>query len=393
MVAEAEPDVLSSQDMASALGWDLSIQFNNDEDDESTVVTVQGQDQTDLLMSLTGAFNSLNLIVHSARIDSQPGGEFRDVFHISTKANEKIPKTSWAEVKGRLYAMVSESSRSSKPAIYGAPSSQEPPRLQPVRRENDTRDLEKAAGEMAQAASRLVEIERNIVSLTEDGAGQQELTVKESERAEAASLLERRMAAMEAILAARRAVQQEPSAQTETEAAREGGGEMRFQQGGASSTGPAAGDGFEIILQGFNWESCKGVNGKPFWQVLQSQAHTIAEAGFTSVWLPPPSDAVSDQGYLPRDLYNLDSKYGSQAELRNCISVLHENNLKAIADIVINHRCANSQEDGKWNKFGGRLPWDKSYICKDNPDYGGTGNHKTGEDYHAAPTLTIPRSG
>lgn len=90
MVAEAEPDVLSSQDMASALGWDLSIQFNNDEDDESTVVTVQGQDQTDLLMSLTGAFNSLNLIVHSARIDSQPGGEFRDVFHISTKANEKV---------------------------------------------------------------------------------------------------------------------------------------------------------------------------------------------------------------------------------------------------------------------------------------------------------------
>lgn len=60
-------------------------------------------------------------------------------------------------------------------------------------------------------------------------AGQQELTAKESERAEAASLLGRRMTAMEAILAARRAVQQEPSAQTETEAAREGGGEMRFQ--------------------------------------------------------------------------------------------------------------------------------------------------------------------
>lgn len=78
-------------------------------------------------------------------------------------------------------------------------------------------------------------------------------------------------------------------------------------------------------------------------QVLQGQAQAIAEAGFTSVWMPPPSDAVSDQGYLPRDLYNLDSKYGSQAELRNCISVIHENNLKAIADIVINHRCAHAQ--------------------------------------------------
>ncbi len=60
-------------------------------------------------------------------------------------------------------------------------------------------------------------------------ASQQELTVKESERAEAASLLGRRMTAMEAILAARRAVKQDPASQTEVEAAREGGGEMRFQ--------------------------------------------------------------------------------------------------------------------------------------------------------------------
>ena len=28
-----------------------------------------------------------------------------------------------------------------------------------------------------------------------------------------------------------------------------------FQAGGATSSGPAAGDGHEIILQGFNWES------------------------------------------------------------------------------------------------------------------------------------------
>lgn len=35
--------------------------------------------------------------------------------------------------------------------------------------QNETRDLEKAAGEMASAASRLVEMERNIVSMTQDG--------------------------------------------------------------------------------------------------------------------------------------------------------------------------------------------------------------------------------
>ena len=45
------------------------------------------------------------------------------------------------------------------------------------------------------------------------------------------------------------------------------------------------------------------------------------------------------------------------------------------------------QEDGKWNKFGGRLALDKSYICNNNPSFGGTGAHKIQEDYVAAPNL------
>lgn len=78
-------------------------------------------------------------------------------------------------------------------------------------------------------------------------------------------------------------------------------------------------------------------------QTLKEQIPAIAEAGFTAIWLPPPSDAVSAQGYLPRDYYNLNSKYGTEAELRELISVMHENGVKAIADIVINHRCAHFQ--------------------------------------------------
>ena len=72
-------------------------------------------------------------------------------------------------------------------------------------------------------------------------------------------------------------------------------------------------------------------------------APQIAAAGYTSIWLPPPSDAVSPQGYLPRDLYCLDSKYGTEKELRDCIKELQRWNLKVIADIVINHRCAHKQ--------------------------------------------------
>jgi alpha-amylase len=67
---------------------------------------------------------------------------------------------------------------------------------------------------------------------------------------------------------------------------------------------------------------------------------------------------------------------------------MHEVGLKAIADIVINHRCATYQgPDGKWNKFGGRLAWDASVICCNNPQFGGRGNPKQGDDYTAAPNI------
>lgn len=50
--------------------------------------------------------------------------------------------------------------------------------------------------------------------------------------------------------------------------------------------------------------------------------------------------------------------------------------------------CASNQgSDGKWNKFGGRLAWDASAICSNNPAFGGRGNPKQGDDYAAAPNI------
>lgn len=70
--------------------------------------------------------------------------------------------------------------------------------------------------------------------------------------------------------------------------------------------------------------------------------------------LPPPTDSVSPEGYLPRDLYDLDnSKYGNLSELRDTIAAFHENGVKVLADAVLNHRCAHFQDqDGTWNVYG-----------------------------------------
>lgn len=66
------------------------------------------------------------------------------------------------------------------------------------------------------------------------------------------------------------------------------------------------GTGYEILCQGFNWESHK--SGK-WYKELKEKAAQIASLGFTVIWLPPPTESVSPEGYMPKDLYNLNSRY------------------------------------------------------------------------------------
>lgn len=66
------------------------------------------------------------------------------------------------------------------------------------------------------------------------------------------------------------------------------------------------GSGFEILCQGFNWESHK--SGR-WYMELQEKATVLASLGFTVVWLPPPTESISPEGYMPKDLYNLNSRY------------------------------------------------------------------------------------
>ncbi|XVF85996.1 hypothetical protein PTKIN_Ptkin17bG0165500 [Pterospermum kingtungense] len=145
------------------------------------------------------------------------------------------------------------------------------------------------------------------------------------------------------------------------------------------------GTGFEILCQGFNWESHK--SGRWYMEIKEKAAE-ISSLGFTVIWLPPPTESVSPEGYMPKDLYNLNSRYGTIDELKDLVKSLHEAGVKVLGDAVLNHRCAHFQnQNGVWNIFGGRLNWDDRAIVADDPHFQGRGNKSSGDNFHAAPNI------
>ena len=95
-------------------------------------------------------------------------------------------------------------------------------------------------------------------------------------------------------------------------------------------------------------------------------------------------------GYIPGRLYDLDgSKYGSKDELKWLIAAFSEKGIYSIADIVINHRTAEKNDNrGILSIFEGGTPddrfaWGPSFICRDGIEY----SDGTGEPFGGAPDI------
>ena len=76
---------------------------------------------------------------------------------------------------------------------------------------------------------------------------------------------------------------------------------------------------------------------------LNSRSSCANQMNSDQLKMAQPSKCIHVQGYLPGEYESLNSSYGSEADLRRCIKVLHAHGIKAIADVVLNHRCAGKQ--------------------------------------------------
>ncbi len=112
----------------------------------------------------------------------------------------------------------------------------------------------------------------------------------------------------------------------------------------------------------------------------------LAKAQIDLIWLPPVSDAASPEGYLPRELNNLNSAYGNRKSLERLIKKCHQHEIKVIADIVINHRVGTKG----WADFT-NPDWDNWTITYNDEwrSKGGSpmGRRDSGDNYNAARDL------
>lgn len=147
---------------------------------------------------------------------------------------------------------------------------------------------------------------------------------------------------------------------------------------------PSFAQNTDVMMQGFNWESHSNTAG--WYNVVQNNAAAIGNAGIDMLWMPPPSDAGAPQGYLPRELYDVSTNYGSQSQLVSCINALHSNGVKALADIVVNHRVGTTN----WADF--TYPTWGCWAVVSNDEWGSNGGnpcgaYDTGQNYSAARDL------
>lgn len=110
----------------------------------------------------------------------------------------------------------------------------------------------------------------------------------------------------------------------------------------------------ETMIQYFHWYTAPG---GLLWNEIKEKAGWLSSLGITSAWLPPAYKASGggySVGYDVYDLYDLGEfdqkgtvavKYGTKEQYQQAINALKANNIKVIADIVLNHKAGGDETE------------------------------------------------
>lgn len=132
----------------------------------------------------------------------------------------------------------------------------------------------------------------------------------------------------------------------------------------------------ETLMQYFEWYLPES---KSLWKEVSENAEKLSKNGFTMMWLPPAykgQAGAADVGYGVYDLYDLgefdakgsvETKYGSKDEYLQAIKDLQKNDIKALGDIVFNHRMGS----------------DEAEVVEVSPMDQQNRNQQNGDDYEA----------
>ncbi|WP_420552657.1 alpha-amylase [Tenacibaculum aiptasiae] len=123
--------------------------------------------------------------------------------------------------------------------------------------------------------------------------------------------------------------------------------------------------GTGVMMQAFYWDVPAGGN---WWNTVKGKVQDWSNAGMDAIWLPPATKAQNgafSMGYDPFDYFDfgkynqmgsVETRFGSENELKSLISSAHGAGLSVIADIVINH---NSGGQSEVNPVNGQPNWTK----------------------------------
>ncbi len=126
----------------------------------------------------------------------------------------------------------------------------------------------------------------------------------------------------------------------------------------------------DFLMQGWYWDYPKTTQGANWADTLRLKASDLGHSGFTGIWLPPLARASfgnASNGYDPKDLYDYGeygggaTGFGTRTQLNNTVSALNTAGVKAVADLVFNHRDGGKAEvnSGLANYIAG-YDWSKA---------------------------------